>query len=260
MKINLSDYNNSYHSHSRSLCPPKESEHNRGVYECENKRGNIIAFNGSRASKVTSDTAVKVYENLGHGVFDKIGNSKKFQKLLNIFEEKTIVAQALVALVVAGIMRPITNLAMAGKDDKDDAKYAASHAIASAVIGFLVSYTVMLPFDKAFKNIKENPQKYLQGLEKVLGVPEIGKRKLAKSQAYKNISKVAQMIPDSIVMGIPKAMLTIALIPPILKYVFGMEKHKKTQTENTNAAYMQNFIDKPAFKSFMGGSNASNIQ
>ena len=259
MKINLKDYNSSYHSYSRSLCPPKETEHSRGVYECgDNKRGNI-AFSGSRASKITSETAAKVYETLGEKVADKIAVSKRFHNILHTFEEKTVVAQALVALIVAGILRPSTNLAMAGKDDKEDSIYAASHAIASAVIGFIVSYTVMLPFDNAFKKIKNNPQKYLQGLEKTFGVPEIGKRKLEKSKAYKNISKVAQMIPDSIVMGIPKAMLTIALIPSILKYVFGMEKKTKNNTQPNNTNYMQNFINKPAFKSFLGGTNASNV-
>lgn len=87
----------------------------------------------------------------------------------------------------------------------------------------------MAPFSAAFKKIKENPKKYLQGLENILGVEKIGPRKLEKSIAYKKLSKIAQFIPDTLVLGIPKAMLTIALIPPILKYVFHMEKVKKLQ-------------------------------
>ena len=35
------------------------------------------------------------------------------------------------------------------------------------------------------------------------------------------------MAPDVFVFGIVKAMLTVALIPPILKYVFGIEKKAK---------------------------------
>ena len=37
------------------------------------------------------------------------------------------------------------------------------------------------------------------------------------------------MAPDTFVFGILKAMLTVALIPPILKHVFGLEKGKSKQ-------------------------------
>ena len=115
----------------------------------------------------------------------------------------------------------------------------------------------MLPFDKAFKKIKENPENYLKGLEETFGVKEIGRRKLEKSKAYKNISKFAQMFPDTIVMGIPKALLTIALIPPILKYVFGIEKKSANKKQPVNTQYIQQFMNKPAFQAFKGGLNAS---
>ena len=52
------------------------------------------------------------------------------------------------------------------------------------------------------------------------------------------------MGPD-IVIGIPRSMITIMLIPPILKYVFGMdpekdkEKMKKVKTENQNTQDLQ---------------------
>ena len=42
------------------------------------------------------------------------------------------------------------------------------------------------------------------------------------------------MAPDVLVFGILKAMLTVALIPPILKHVFGIEKSKpQTQAPQT---------------------------
>lgn len=212
-----------------------------------------VAFSGSGASKKTSEAAAKVFENLGEKWSDKLFRKKWFRNFVEIFENKTVVAQSLVALGVAGVLRPATNMAMAGKDDREDAMYAASHAIASAVIGFVVSSIVMAPFDKAFRKFKDNPKKYLDGLENILGVKEIGKRKLEKSNAYKNITKVAQMIPDTIVMGIPKALMTIALIPPILKYVFGIEKHSsKKQPKIDTTQYAKKFIDKQAFAEFGG--------
>ena len=61
------------------------------------------------------------------------------------------------------------------------------------------------------------------------------------------------MIPDTIVMGIPKALMTIALIPPILKYVFGLEKHSNKQTQKPDITqYAKSFINKQAFSDFGG--------
>lgn len=67
------------------------------------------------------------------------------------------------------------------------------------------------------------------------------------------------MIPDTLVLGIPKAMLTIALIPPILKYVFHLEKGKKKGAA-TQAAQTQNLDvsnnavkNNPAFSMIKGG-------
>ena len=235
MKVDLIKQNINYHS--GSFIPDNFHQGYNAGKSVENTRGYNVAFSGSGAS---SEAATKVFKNLGNTFGDKILGSKAFQNLLKFAEEKSAVTQALVSLVVAGVLRPATNMAMAGKDDKEDAMYAASHAIASAVIGFIVSYTVMKPFDDAFRKFKAEPEKYIKsGMAKVFNVDKISSRRLALSNPYKNVTKALQMIPDSIFLGIPKAMLTIALIPPILKYVFGLEKKPKTaqqpQTQTQNA-------------------------
>ena len=231
-----------YHSH------PSENE--VGLYD-NNARGYNVNFSGSVA-KESSEAAAKGFKNLGNTLGDKILSSKLFGKLTTIAEEKSVVMQALVSLIVAGVLRPATNMAMASKDDREDAMYAASHAISSAIIGFIVSYTAMKPFDDAFKKFKNEPEKYInKGMEKVFGVDKITQRRMAQSNPYKNISKALQMVPDAIFLGIPKAMLTIALIPPILKYVFGWEKKPKKQAIAQQTPV--NFVDKPVFQEFKGG-------
>lgn len=45
------------------------------------------------------------------------------------------------------------------------------------------------------------------------------------------VYKAVNMAPDVFIFGVAKAMLTIALIPPILKYVFGLEKGKSAQKQ-----------------------------
>ena len=252
---------------SGSQMKPKHAYHSNehvfkreSVENCENQKKNSGYYSGSFTGK--TEAAATAFNNLGNTFFDKIARSGVFKSLLDVFEDKSSVAQALVALVVAGGIRPVTNLAMANDKDRDDSMYAASHAIASAVIGFVVSSIVLHPFDKAFKKIKDNPKGYLVGLEELLGV-EIGQRKLEKSKPYKKLSKMAQMGMDTFVLGVPKAMLTIALIPPILKYVFHMEKgkHKSNAQQNTvqdtqvnNTQYMQKLVkDNPVFKAVEGG-------
>ena len=49
---------------------------------------------------------------------------------------------------------------------------------------------------------------------------------LNKSLDFDKVFKGINMLPDTLILGVVKAMLTIALIPPILKYVFGVEKRK----------------------------------
>lgn len=239
--------------------PKRKNTNGHGFKEnsvdlCNKKSVNRGYYGGSLTS---FGAAANSYSDLGDRLCDKIFRSKNFQWLTETAEEQSVIGAALVSLVVAGGLRPATNLAMAGKKDKEDSVYAASHAISSALIGFAVSSIVMAPFSAAFKKIKENPKKYLQGLENVLGVEKIGPRKLEKSIAYKKLSKIAQFIPDTLVLGIPKAMLTIALIPPILKYVFHMEKGKKAtapqQAEQQNMNFAKTQLNSPVFKSVQGG-------
>ena len=76
---------------------------------------------------------------------------------------------------------------------------------------------------------------------------------LTKKRDAHNV--LVKNIPDWVI-GVPRAMLTIALIPPILKYVFGLEKKKKPaqqQEQQVAEAPKMDFIDKDVFKNVKGG-------
>jgi len=78
---------------------------------------------------------------------------------------------------------------------------------------------------------------------------------LEKSKAFQNTTKLLDMAPDVFVFGILKACLTIALIPPILKY-FGWEKSKPKQQDNTqqnSTNIMSTSLPKPDITKFVGG-------
>lgn len=230
MKINLL---NSYRPDSTgtgavSLEPRNFKERTgAGLYAKKNEtREYSVSFSGNPTAKV-SEVAAKSFG-------DKILSSKTFGAILEYAEDHPISCNALFSLVLAGILRPATIMALpdeiSGKNKKDKLN-AAAHAVSSGVIGFISSTIIMSPFDAAMKKIKADPAKYLgKGAEKYLG--DLKAKGLTKTPKFKNVEKLIKMGPD-IVIGIPRAWITIALIPPILKYVFGIdsEKDKKKEKE-----------------------------
>ncbi len=266
---------------SADLCESKNV--NRGYYSG--------SFTGINVAAAASSSAKKA-ETL-------------FDKILTLCDNHTVIAQNLVALVLAAGLRPIAIMSLPGKKDKEDKKYASGHSIASGLIGFGFSSIVMLPLGKAASKFKgpvteaatvlkalkdQEAGKALKPklLEKINKVKEKYKvddlrkledievfKKLKKtfdvnslpelehSGAYKNVVKILDMAPDVFLFGVLKAMLTIALIPPILKYGFGVEKKKKVpaaeqqavataQQQNNTPAQTQT-IQKPDMSKFAGG-------
>lgn len=272
---------------SRLHSEPKNfREKTKGAYD--NNGGYSANYDGSFTGK--SEAAVNVAKK--SGIFTK----KWFNKFLTYTNDHNVATSALVALGLAGVMRPATILALPGKKDKEDKIYASGHSMASAILGFVASVIVTSPLDGAVKKIfgsngylKDKDGNIIKDKD---GKPRIFSKKLfelaekekalearanARDEAGKIIDKTARAaykavkrhraaldtlvknIPD-FVIAIPRSILTIALIPPILKYVFGVEKKKKTEqteapkdTNNMNTPTKMDFIEKPAFKEFKGG-------
>ena len=266
--------------------PQNFREKTKGAYD--NNRGYSANYDGSFTGK--SEAAVNVAKK--GGIFTK----KWFNKFLTYTNDHNVATSALVALGLAGVMRPATILALPGKKDKEDKIYASGHSMASAILGFVASVIVTSPLDGAVKKIfgsdgylKDKDGNIIKDKD---GKPKIFSKKLfelaekekaleakanARDAAGKIIDKTSRAaykavkrhraaldtlvknIPD-FVIAIPRSILTIALIPPILKYVFGVEKKKKPEqteapkdTNNMTTPTNMDFIDKPAFKEFKGG-------
>ena len=260
-------------STSADLCDKKSV--NRGYYS-----GSFTGLNGAAAKS-----------SLGKK-FSKFA-SKSFDKMLTLCDEHTVIAQNLVALVLAAGFRPIAIMSLPGKKDKDDKIYASGHSIASGLIGFGFSSIVMFPLGKAVKKTKEtiknaadaiellktNPQEYtkeqldifnklkkkfnISDIKDIENVDRIKKFKntynvknlteLEHAKSFKIVTKMLDMAPDVFIFGIAKAMLTVALIPPILKYVFGIEKKAKApQQVPAQNNTVPNTL-KPEITKFVGG-------
>ena len=234
-----------------------------GVYK--NNRGYNADYCGSFTGKSEAATTV-----IKKNFLDKILASNWFGKFAKYSEEHNISASALIALVLAGVMRPATILALPGKKDKEDKIYAAGHSMASGIIGFLVSTAITSPFDESIKKIFDSKKfKAMDAeiarlkAEKDAGTITKEAKATLKAMSKKRaaLSTLVKNIPDWVI-GVPRAILTIALIPPILKYVFGVEKKKKPKPEQENNVNntvnkmdtpQMDFIETPAFQQFKGG-------
>lgn len=242
MKINLLNGNKPYLSGSTTVHKdPQAFKERNYAGMCDKKnntRGHNVNFSGNLPQQ-TSEVAANV---LKKSMGEKILSSKYFGKILDYAEGHPISCNALFSLVLAGMLRPATILSLPGKKDKEDKRNAAAHAVASGVIGFISATILMSPFDAAMKKVKADPVKYLglgKKAESYLG--SLKAKGLAKTQKFKNVETLMKMGPD-IVIGIPRSIITIALIPPILTYVFGMKKKSdaskavQKQPENTQQA------------------------
>ena len=250
-----------------------------GMSMCKKDRGYNAGYCGSFTGKSEAATnAIK--KSFG----DKILTSNWFNKFLEITEEHNISTNALIALILAGVFRPFAIMTLPGKKDLEDKIYAAGHAVSSAIVGFVFSVLATSPLDGALSKSIKASEKLVYANKREAGETEEGLKKMAsktftkmfeeikeleskalkadkdqakllkaKSEAMKTLAK---NMPDWL-LAVPRACLTIAIIPPILKYVFGLEKKKKSgdnkQQEMNTTQQQMNFIDKPVFQTIKGG-------
>lgn len=215
-------------------------------------------------------------------LWDRILKSDRYASWMEkyIFDHN-IASSAFMALILAGILRPATVLSLPGKKDKDDKIYSAGHAIASGIIGFAASVILTSPLDSAVKKLfgaeevfdeDGNVVKVIKGYEKygsrrlaqlaeetkrLNGLeqnPETKKQIRLTKNSKNALKQISKNIPDWII-GVPRSMLTIALIPPILKYVFGVEKKKDKETANAVPAIKisSKSVNMKSFEEFRGG-------
>lgn len=268
-----------------SLAKAKHQEQDRNVPEYDWKRENssadkykqlnrgyqsdsLMSVKNNEAVTFGSKAAIaKAAKNAVVAVNSPVGKDNLFDKILKLCDNHTVIAQNLVALFLAVGPRPLAIMFMPGVKDKEDRIYASSHAIASGIIGFGFSSLVMYPLGQGVKKAKailksakindtkalsDKTIKFLKDTFKVENLKE-----LEHSKAFKNVTKIMDMAPDVFIFGVLKAILTIKLIKPILKYGFGLEKkskdNKETPQQNNETLAKKSMLSRPSINKFAGG-------
>lgn len=198
----------------------------KDILNDEHKKDPLDAKNLVRKTKNAINTAVRVYPTVEKPSW--IYTNNYIKKLFIMADNSQSVFGALFALVLTGIFRPATIIALPGqKKNKDDKKYAAAHSVASGIIGYIIALAISSPIAKAMKKLEDEPEKFLK---------KDTLKYLRKKGAVNTAKKYVNILHEAI-LAFPRAAITIALIPPILKHVFGYElKKDKPVADNTKTS------------------------
>lgn len=185
--------------------------------------------------KSTTGKAVKVLNSI-----DKPGQiyTGKFSKtMFEAAEKNQLVFQAAFSALLACFLRPATIISLPGKKNKEDKIYASAHSVSSGCIGYIEAFAIATPIATAVTLIAKNPLKYikeetlkfLEGKKPAEVIAKKGRRiaenatELIDAKKFGIAKKYMGMIPG-VLTAVPQAMLTVALIPFVLKHIFGLEK------------------------------------
>ena len=126
---------------------------------------------------------------------------------------------------IAVTLKPLTIMALPGAKEEDK-KYAATKAFLGGCVDFAIASAIVLPItticSKFDEKIKADPNKFLTENMKYL----------KDEKRLKNFSKVLGYAPKLLLVPVRSAM-TIALIPPTLKYLFPEEAKKLKNKKDT---------------------------
>lgn len=186
----------------------------------------------------------------------KIYTNKSVKNFLKMAAESQAVFSAVFALGLTCLLRPAAIMALPGdKKNKDDKKYASAHSIASGGIAYLMSLALFAPIATSIGKIADKPADFIKNKNSAL---------IKDAKAMNAATAYVNILPEAI-LAAPRAMVTVALIPPILKYVFGWEKKKTAKKEVPANPMTQNYAmlnfkssetqNTKAFQNKLGGGN-----
>ena len=134
----------------------------------------------------------------------------------SLFAAKTTLALSLVARPIAIISTP--------KTDKENKKIACVKSIASSIAGYFIMFVASTPVANAVKKIDLNPEKYLH--QESIKTLKKSANNLQSSKNYKAATQIFKL-GTSVIVAIPKSVLTCMMIPPLLAFLFPKSKSKQ---------------------------------
>ena len=182
--------------------------------------------------------------------FKSIWTNKAVLKGFETISDHSASFIAATSLAMASFVRPIS-IAHTPNVKKENKEHAIANSIASGLIKFAMVEAIALPIENSIKKIDKNPQKYLT--QKTIDTFQSGAKSLSESGNYKFATQFIKQ-SSGFITAIPKSILTVALIPPIIKFIFGDKKKSNLNEEHSvynqpNRIFDNDFPNnKPSFK------------
>lgn len=212
-------------------------------------------FNGKGTAKAITDT--KAW---------KFSQNKTVKWFVNKAATNQAVFEALNAVVITCILRPAAIFAQNNDSNREKNKKAASHSIASGIIGYGFAVALFTPIAKGLKKIKNNPEVYAKKAMSYFQANGTKKVSMEASKRFATYTMLCTYGPQLFTAAVRSA-ITIAMIPVIDKYalnkIFGTTKKTDKKYESPTKDPMYNYYylnftsnpkTKKVFQNFTGVS------
>ena len=165
---------------------------------------------------------MKVNSNI---TFQGLYTNKTFKKGLEFAAENGALFSAATIFGCSVGVRPLS-IWMTPHVDKENKKVLCAKSIASSFAGYLMMLGISKPVANSIKKIDKNPEKYLSS-KTVQNLKEESKT-LQYSKAYIFATQMFKL-GLGVATAVPKALLTVAGLPVVMKKVFPQEQEKHQQ-------------------------------
>ena len=159
-----------------------------------------------------------------------IYRNKVLKKGLEFASDNGALFSAATALTLSTVARPIA-IYSTPKTDKENRKLACAKSYASSLVGFGLMLGVTHPLSQNIKKINNNPENYLN--KNTINTLKNGSKSLLSSKGYQFGTQLFKLGIGAVV-AIPKAVITCALIPPIMALTFKTDKNNPSFKTNKN--------------------------
>lgn len=165
---------------------------------------------------------MKVNSNI---TFQGLYTNKTFKKGLEFAAENGALFSAATIFGCSVGVRPLS-IWMTPQVDKENKKVLCAKSIASSFAGYLMMFGISKPVANSIKKIDKNPEKYLSS-KTVQNLKEESKT-LQYSKAYTFATQMFKL-GLGVVTAVPKALLTVAGLPVVMKKVFPQKQETNQQ-------------------------------
>lgn len=165
---------------------------------------------------------MKVNSNI---TFQGLYTNKTFKKGLEFAAENGALFSAATIFGCSVGVRPLS-IWMTPQVDKENKKVLCAKSIASSFAGYLMMFGISKPVANSIKKIDKNPEKYLSS-KTVQNLKEESKT-LQYSKAYIFATQMFKL-GLGVATAVPKALLTVAGLPVVMKKVFPQKQETNQQ-------------------------------